>query len=125
MEPWTIPVDSHPIGRLPLSYPALQKLRSPDVVASGHPQGVADTLGYLQHHLHELTERQNVPKNNINTTLAALTAQLQQLMQLVANPPPPPVSNTPPPPVPSPPASPPPCSDGKTNASQALLPSGL
>jgi len=43
------------------------------------PQGVANTLGYLQHHLHKLTERQNVPENNINTTLAALTVQLQQL----------------------------------------------
>ena len=72
------------------------------------PQGIADALGYLQHHLHELTERQNVSENNINTTLAALTAQLQQLTQLVANPPPPPVSNTSPLPVPSPPASPPP-----------------
>jgi len=49
------------------------------------PQGIADALGYLQHHLHELTERQNVSKNNINTTLAALTTQLQQLTQLVAN----------------------------------------
>jgi len=37
------------------------------------PQGIADALGYLQHHLHELTERKNVPENNINTTLAALT----------------------------------------------------
>ena len=72
------------------------------------PQGVADALGYLQHHLHELTERQNVSETNINTTLAALTMQLQQLTQLVANPPPPPVSNTSSPPVPSPPASPPP-----------------
>jgi len=69
---------------------------------SDTPQGIADILGYLQHHLHELTERQNVSKNDINTTLAALTIQLQQLTQLVANPPPPPVSNTPPPPVPSP-----------------------
>jgi len=50
------------------------------------PQGIADALGYLQHHLHELTERQNVAENNINTTLAALTTQLQQLIQLVANP---------------------------------------
>ena len=72
------------------------------------PQGIADALGYLQHHLHKLTERQNVFKNNIKTTLAALTVQLQQLTQLVANSPPPPVSNTSPPPVPSPPASPPP-----------------
>jgi len=72
------------------------------------PQGVADALGYLQHHLHKLTERQNVSENNINTTLAALTAQLQQLTQLVANPPPLPILNTSPPPVPSPPASPPP-----------------
>jgi len=51
------------------------------------PQGVADALGYLQHHLHELTERQNISENNINSTLAALTVQLQQLTQLVANPP--------------------------------------
>ena len=72
------------------------------------PQGIADALGYLQHHLYELTERQNVSKNNINTALTTLTVQLQQLTQLVANPPPPPIANTPPPPVPSPPVSPPP-----------------
>ena len=61
------------------------------------PQGVADALGYLQHHLQELTERQNVSETNINTTLAALTVQLQQLTQLVANPSPLAVPNTPPP----------------------------
>jgi len=66
------------------------------------PQGVADALGYLQHHLQELTERQHVSKSNINSTLAALTTQLQQLTQLVANPPPLAVPNTPPPSVPSP-----------------------
>ena len=72
------------------------------------PQGVTDALGYLQHHLQELTERQHVSENNINSTLAALTAQLQQLTQLVANLPLPlpAVQNTPPPPVPSPPVSP-------------------
>jgi len=72
------------------------------------PQGVADALGYLQHHLQELMERQHVSKSNINSTLAALTAQLQQLTQLVANPPPLAIPNTPPPLVPSPPVSPPP-----------------
>jgi len=72
------------------------------------PQGIADTLGYLQHHLHKLTERQNVSKNNINTTLVALTVQLQQLTQLVANPPPPPIPNTLPPSISSPLVSPPP-----------------
>jgi len=72
------------------------------------PQDIADTLRYLQHHLHELTERQNVSENNINATLAALTTQLQQLTQLVANPSPPPIPNTPPLPVPSPPVSLPP-----------------
>ena len=41
-------------------------------------------------------ERQYVSKNNINTTLAALTAQLQQLTQLVANPTLLAVLNTPP-----------------------------
>ena len=72
------------------------------------PQGMADTLGYLQHHLQELMERQYVSENNINSTLAALTAQLQQLTQLVANPPLPlpAVPNTPPPSMPSPPVSP-------------------
>jgi len=69
------------------------------------PQGVGDALGYLQHHLQELTERQNVSETNINTTLAALTMQLQQLTQLVANPSPPAVLNTPPPPAPSPPTA--------------------
>ena len=68
-------------------------------------QGVADALGYLQHHLQELTERQHICESNINTTLAALTVQLQQLTQLVANPPLPAVPNTPSPPVLSPPTS--------------------
>jgi len=75
---------------------------------SDTPQDIANVLGYLQHHLQELTERQHVSKNNINSTLAALTVQLQQLTQLVANPPPPAIPNTPPPPVPSPPVSLPP-----------------
>jgi len=70
------------------------------------PQDVANALGYLQHHLQELTERQHISENNINTTLAALTVQLQQLTHLVANPSLPAVPNTPPPPVPSPPTSP-------------------
>ena len=102
MEPWTIPVDSYPMSHPPLSYLALQKIHSPDVVAFRHPQGIANALRYLKHHLHKLTERQNVSENNINTTLVALTAQL------VANSPPLPVSNTPSPPIPSPPVSPPP-----------------
>ena len=53
---------------------------------SDTPQGIADALGYLQYHLQELTKRQHVSENNINSTLAALTAQLQHLIQLVANP---------------------------------------
>jgi len=69
------------------------------------PQGVADTLGYLQHHLQELTERQHASENNINTTLAALTVQLQQLTQLVANPSLLAIPKTPPPLIPSPPVS--------------------
>jgi len=73
---------------------------------SDTPQGIADALGYLQHYLQELTERQHVSESNINSTLAALTTQLQQLIQLVANPPPLAVPNTPPPPVPSPLVSP-------------------
>jgi len=50
-------------------------------------------------------ERQHVSENNINTTLAALTTQLQQLTQLVANLTLLAVPNTSPPPVPSPPTS--------------------
>ena len=41
---------------------------------SDTPQGVADALEYLQHYLHKLIEKQNISENNINTTLAALTA---------------------------------------------------
>jgi len=70
------------------------------------PQGIADALGYLQHHLQELIERQHVSESNINTTLAVLTVQLQQLTQLVANPSPLAVLNIPPLPVLSPPTSP-------------------
>ena len=88
-------------------------------------QGIADTLGYLQHHLHELTERQNVSKNNINTTLVALTVQLQQLTQLVANPPPSPHIKHPFSAYTIPSGVSTPRSDGKTNGSQALLPSRL
>jgi len=69
-------------------------------------QGIANVLGYLQHHLQELTERQHVSESNINSTLAALTTQLQQLTQLVANLPHLVVPNTSPPPIPSPPVSP-------------------
>ena len=86
------------------------------------PQGVADALGYLQHHLHELTERQNASKNNINTTLAALTTQLQQLTQLVANPSPLPISNTPPLPVLSPSVSPPPTLTAKRTCPKLSCP---
>jgi len=70
------------------------------------PQGIANTLGYLQYHLQKVMERQHVSESNINITLVALTAQLQQLTQLVANPPLPAIPNTPLPPVPFPPMFP-------------------
>jgi len=88
-------------------------------------QGIANALGYLQHHLHKLTERQNVSENNINTTLAALTTQLQQLIQLVANPPLLPVPNTPPPVCTISSSVSAPCSNGEMNTSQVLLSSRL
>jgi len=69
---------------------------------SDTPQGVANALGYLQYHLQKLMERQHISETNINTTLAALTVQLQQLTQLVANPSLPAVLNTPPLPALSP-----------------------
>jgi len=50
-------------------------------------------------------ERQHASENNINTTLAALTMQLQQLTQLVANPSLLAIPNSPSLPIPSPPVS--------------------
>ena len=85
-------------------------------------QGIADTLGYLQHHLHELTERQNISENNINTVLTALTMQLQQLTQLVANSSPPPVPNTSLLPVPSPLVSLPPALTARQTHSKLSCP---
>jgi len=70
------------------------------------PPAITDILGYLQHHLQELTERQNALEHTINATLAGLTAQLQQLTQLITAPAPtvaPPLIPMFPPPV-SPPS---------------------
>ena len=89
------------------------------------PQGIANALGYLQHHLHELTERQNISENNINTTLAALTMQLQQLTQLVANSPPSARTKHTSPVCTIPSSISTPRSDGKMNMSQTLLSPGL
>ena len=50
------------------------------------PPAVADVLGYLQHYLQELTERQNASEHTINATLVGLTAQLQQPTQLMTAP---------------------------------------
>ena len=86
------------------------------------PQGIADALGYLQYHLQELMERQHVSENNINTTLAALTAQLQQLMQLVANSTFLAVLNTPPLPVLSLPTSPSPTPTAQQTCSKLFSP---
>ena len=67
------------------------------------PPAVADALGYLQHHLQELTECQNASEHVINNTLTGLTAQIQQLTQLMTTPAPaptvapPPVTTSPPP----------------------------
>jgi len=95
-------------------------------------------LGYLQHHLQELTERQNASEHTINATLAGLIAQLQQLTQLITAPAPiitlplipmslPPVS--PPSPVPSAPSKQqtrpklpsPPDFSGKQSSGRAFL----
>jgi len=47
------------------------------------PPAIADVLSYLQHHLQELTKHQNASEHTINATLVGLTAQLQQLAQLI------------------------------------------
>jgi len=69
------------------------------------PPAIADALGYLQYHLQELTERQNASEHTINATLVGLTAQLQQLTQLITTPAPtvalPLISISPPPVSPS------------------------
>jgi len=38
------------------------------------PPAIADALGYLQHHLQELTKHQNASEHTINATLVGLTA---------------------------------------------------
>jgi len=60
------------------------------------PPAVTDVLGYLQHHLQELTERQNASEHIINNTLAGLSAQIQQLTQLMTGPAPAPTVAPPP-----------------------------
>ena len=71
------------------------------------PPNIANALGYLQHHLQELTERQNVLEHAINTTLVGLIAQLQQLTQLMTSPAPTLTIAPPPAPTPFSPVSPP------------------
>jgi len=71
------------------------------------PPAIADTLGYLQHHLQELTERQNASEHVINNTLAGLTAQIQQLTQLMIGPAPAPTVAPPLVTMPLPPVNPP------------------
>ena len=48
-------------------------------------QDVANTLAYLQYHLHKVSEQQDNSETNINNALSTLTTQLQQLTQLVLN----------------------------------------
>ena len=67
--------------------------------------GIANASGYLQHHLQELTKQQNVSEHAINTTLAGLMAQLQQLTQLMTSSAPALTIALPPVPIPSPPVS--------------------
>jgi len=70
------------------------------------PPAVTDTLGYLQHHLQELTKCQNASEHVINNTLAGLTAQIQQLTQLMTGPAPAPTVALPLSPLPVNPPSP-------------------
>ena len=71
------------------------------------PPAVADALGYLQHHLQELTERQNASEHVINNTLVGLIAQIQQLTQLITGPAPAPTVTLPPITMSPPPVNPP------------------
>ena len=71
------------------------------------PPAVADALGYLQHHLQELTKRQNALEHVINNTLTGLLAQIQQLTQLMTGPAPAPTVAPPPLTMSPPPVNPP------------------
>jgi len=71
------------------------------------PPAVANALGYLQHHLQELTECQNALEHVINNTLTGLTAQIQQLTQLMTGPAPAPTVALPPITTSLPPVNPP------------------
>jgi len=64
------------------------------------PPGIANTLGYLQHYLQGLIKCQNTSEHAINTTLTALTAQLQQITQLMTSPAPVPTPTIALPPIP-------------------------
>jgi len=80
---WTAALQSPFADKLWLSdYSAPRTMSLPTDI----PPGIADALGYLQHHLQELTERQNASEHAINTALTALTTQLQQLTQLMTGP---------------------------------------
>ena len=76
--PWSLPSCLHPTL---YASDSKSMLLLPDI-----PQGIADTLAYLQYYLGELSKQQNALENNINNTLTALSTQLQQLTQLVFNP---------------------------------------
>jgi len=71
------------------------------------PPAIANALGYLQHHLQELTEHQNASEHVINNTLAGLTAQIQQLTQLMTTSAPAPTVAPPPVTMSPPPVNPP------------------
>jgi len=74
---WTAALWSPPADELqPSDRSAPEKMLLP----TDTPLGIANTLGYLQHHLQELTKCQNASKHTINTILVALTAQLQQIV---------------------------------------------
>jgi len=80
---WTATLQSPSANKLwPSDHSAPREIS----LSADTPLAVADTLGYLQHHRQELTEYQNASEHTINATLAGLTAQLQQLTQLITAP---------------------------------------
>jgi len=80
---WTAALQSPSTNKLrPSDYSTPREMSLP----ADTPLAIADALGYLQHHLQELTECQNTLEHTINATLVGLTAQLQQLTQLITAP---------------------------------------
>jgi len=76
---WTAALQSPSANKIrPSDHPTPREMSLP----MDTPPAVTDALGYLQHHLEELTECQNALEHTINATLVGLTAVRGHLVSL-------------------------------------------